>query len=192
MNEFKYIVGVTDEIQEGLNFWLTKAREYLNAYYQGNRENAKKTKFYRCMSKIDKFSEAIFEKSELIRGIVDDQNLLASICIIEETTILYEDNYVDCLEIESLTNSPWNTIKYPQHEKRKGAATSLIEGIIKEARSKGLSEILKLFAVPEEKDFYQRIGFVETNGSGEMILDSNAVAMFLLDLDQKRNYSTFD
>lgn len=23
MNEFKYIVGVTDEIQEGLNFWLT-------------------------------------------------------------------------------------------------------------------------------------------------------------------------
>ena len=156
MNEFKYIVGVTDEIQEGLNFWLTKARGYLNAYYQGNRENAKKTKFYRCMSKIDKFSEAIFEKSELIRGVVDDQNLLASICIIEETTILYEDNYVDCLEIESLTNSPWNTIKYPQYEKRKGAATSLIEGIIKEARSKGISEILKLFAVPEEKDFYQR------------------------------------
>ena len=144
------------------------------------------------MSKIDKFSEAIFEKSELIRGVVDDQNLLASICIIEETTILYEDNYVDCLEIESLTNSPWNTIKYPQYEKRKGAATSLIEGIIKEARSKGISEILKLFAVPEEKDFYQRIGFVETNGSGEMILDSNAVAMFLLDLEQKRNYSTFD
>ena len=31
MNEFKYIVGATDEIQEGLNFWLTKARGNLNA-----------------------------------------------------------------------------------------------------------------------------------------------------------------
>lgn len=89
MNEFKYIAGVNEEIQQGLAFWLVKAREYTNTYYQGNRENAKGTRFYRCMSKTDKFFEEIIDKSEFIRGVIDDQNLLACLCFIQETTILF-------------------------------------------------------------------------------------------------------
>ncbi|MDY6899933.1 MAG: GNAT family N-acetyltransferase [Cyanobacteriota bacterium] len=192
MNEFTYIVGATVEVQRGLAIWIEKIREYLDTYYQSDKENAKNTKFYRCMSKTEIISDDIFEKEQFIRGVIDDQNLLASICIVQETGLLLNNNYTRCLEIESLTNSPWNTIKYPLQEKRKGAATSLIEGIIKEARSKEFSDILKLITVPDEKEFYQSIGFEETNGSGEMVLTSNAASMLLLDLEQKRNSTNFD
>jgi hypothetical protein len=46
--------------------------------------------------------------------------------------------------------------------------------------------------IPAAKRFYQKIGFNETNGSGEMILDSIAASMLLLDVEQKRNCAAFD
>ena len=126
-----------------------------------------------------------------IRSVIDNQNLLASICIVRKSKIVFEDGFTHCLEIENLSNSPWNTIKYPQPEKRKGAATSLIEYVIMESRNEGLN-IVKLFAVPQERDFYKSIGFEETNGSGEMVLNRNAASMFLLDQEQRRESKTFD
>ncbi|BAZ15033.1 hypothetical protein NIES4071_69030 [Calothrix sp. NIES-4071] len=134
----------------------------------------------------------MFEKEEGLRSVLDDQNLLASVAITQETSIFLEAEFVDCIEIESLVNSPWNLIQQRVPEKRKGAATAIVEGIIKENREKGLSRILKLFALPEEKNFYSDLGFEETNGSGEMILSENKASMLLLDLDQKRNSTTFD
>ncbi|MEL7246486.1 MAG: hypothetical protein AAGM40_29795, partial [Cyanobacteria bacterium J06573_2] len=116
----------------------------------------------------------------------------AGVAVIQETSIFIEEELTDCIEIESIVNSPWNLIKYPVPEKRKGAATAIVEGIIKENREKGLSRILKLFAIPEEKDFYSDLGFAETDGSGEMILSENDAAMLLLDLELKRNLNTFD
>jgi hypothetical protein len=69
--------------------------------------------------------------------------LLAAVCLIQETSIIVDGERLDCLEIESLTNSPWNTIDYPQVEKRKGAATSLIEGIVRESQQmKNVKELL--------------------------------------------------
>lgn len=105
---------------------------------------------------------------------------------------MIDEELTDCLEIESLTNSPWNSIKYLQLEKRKGAATSLVEGIILESRKEGLPNIIKLIPVPEAVEFYQGIGFIETDISGDMILTYNAASMFLLDLEQKRNSASFD
>ncbi len=113
-------------------------------------------------------------------------------CVIEQTSIFLEQELVDCIEIESIVNSPWNLINPLVPEKRKGAATAIIEGIIKENREKQLSRILKLFAVSEEKNFYTDLGFEETNGSGEMILTENKASMLLLNLDQRRNSTTFD
>ncbi len=192
MNDFKYIVGATVEVKQGLAIWADKIIEYIHTYYQGDKKNASGTKFYRCISKLEEISNNIFEKEDFIRSVVDDQNLLASICIIQRSQIVLENNFTYCVEIESLTNSPWNTIKYLQVEKRKGSATSLIEGIIRETRKQRLSDIIKLFAVPDEKKFYQNIGFEETNGSGEMVLTSNAASMFLLDQEQRRNSINFD
>lgn len=179
MNEFSYIVGATREVREGLIFWARKTKEYVDTYYQGNEENAKGTKFYRGILKTRAIVDSLFEKEE-------------GVSIIQETSILIEEELVDCIEIESIANSPWNTIKYPVPEKRKGAATALVEGIIKESRESGLSDIYKLLAIPDEKNFYSDLGFRETNGSGEMILDSNAASMLILDFDQKRNSTAFD
>lgn len=192
MNEFKYIIGATAELQQGLIFWDDKIREYVDSYYQGNEENYIDTDFYRCIYKTREIASDIFEKEELIRGVVDDQGLLAGVCRIQETSILLDEELTSCLEIESITNSPWNTIEYPLPEKRKGAATSLVECIILESREKGLANILKLIPIPDAIEFYQDIGFVETDISGDMILTYNAASMFLLELEQKRKFATFD
>lgn len=193
MNEFSYIVGVTREVREGLALWDEKAREYVETYYQGHEESARGTRFYRGVIKTRRITNSLPEiEEEKIRSVFDDQNLLASIALIQDTSIFVEEELTDCIEIESIVNSPWNLIKYPVPEKRKGAATAIVEGIIKENGEKGLSRILKLFAVPEEKIFYSDLGFRETNGSGEMILSESGAAMLLNDLDQKRNLDTFD
>lgn len=192
MNEFRYIIGATREVRQGLVIWADKIREYIDSYYGGNEENARGTEFYRAILKTRVIIDSLLEKEDGFRSVFDDQNLLASICIIQDTSIFIDDELVDCLEIESLTNSPWNTIESLQLERRKGAATSLVEGIIRESRASGLSDIFKLMTIPDAKIFYQKIGFEETNGSGEMILNSNAASMFLLDIEQKRNSKAFD
>lgn len=186
------MVGVTRQVREGLIFWAEKAREYVNTYYQGDEENAKGTNFYTSILKTRQIVDSLFEKEEGLRSVIDDQNLLACVCIIQETSVLIEQEMTDCIEIESLTNSPWNTIEHLLPQKRKGAATSLIEGIILESRTLGLSKVFKLMTIPGAKRFYQRLGFEETDGSGEMLLNENQAAMLLLDLDQKRNSTTFD
>ena len=186
MNEFSYIVGAGREVEEGLAFWNEKAREYVDTYYEGNEESARGTRFYRGVIKTRTITNSLPEiEEEKIRGVFDDQNLLASLALIQDTSIFVEEELVDCIEIESIVNSPWNLIKYPVPEKRKGAGTAIVEGIIKENRGKGLNRILKLFAVPEEKIFYSDLGFIETNGSGEMILSDEGASMLLNDLDQK-------
>lgn len=192
MNEFTYIVGIDEAVQAGLSLWDVKIQEYIELYYDGNRENARDTDFYRCISKTTEITNNLLEKEDSFRGVVDDQGLLAAICLIQETSILVDEELTDCLEIESLTNSPFNTIDYPVPEKRKGAATSLVEGIIRESREEGLPNILKLIPVPNAIEFYQGIGFEETDISGDMILEYNAASMFLLDQELKRNSASFD
>jgi hypothetical protein len=193
MNEFSFVTGVTQEVREGLILWDEKAREYVDTYYQGVEESARGTRFYRGVIKSRTITNSLPEiEEEKVRSVFDDENLLASIAVIQDTSIFVEEELVDCIEIESIVNSPWNLIQYPVPEKRKGAATAIVEGIIKENRGKGLSRILKLFAVPQEKIFYSNLGFVETNGSGEMILSESDAAMLLNDQDLKRNLDTFD
>lgn len=194
MNEFSFVTGMTREIREGLALWNEKAREYVETYYQRNEESARGTRFYRGVVKTRTITNNLseIEEEKIIRSVFDDQNLLASIAVIQDTSIFVEEELVDCIEIESIVNSPWNLIKYPVPEKRKGAGTAIVEGIIKENRGKGLSRILKLFAIPEEKIFYSDLGFTETDGSGEMILSESGAAMLLSNLDQKRESDTFD
>lgn len=192
MNEFRYIIGATREVRQGLVIWADKIREYVDSYYGGNEENARGTEFYRGILKTRVIIDNLLEKEDGFRSVFDDQNLLASVCIIQDTSTLIDEELVNCLEIESLTNSPCNTLEFLQLERRKGAATSLVEGIIRESRASGLSDIFKLMTIPDAKIFYQKIGFEETNGSGEMILNSNAASMFLLDIEQKRNSTAFD
>ena len=51
MNEFRYIVGATREIRQGFATWNSKIQEYVDLYYQGNEENARGSKLYKCILK---------------------------------------------------------------------------------------------------------------------------------------------
>lgn len=179
MNEFSFVVGATIEVQQGFLLWDRKIREYLNTYYQGNRENAKNTIFYICISKAEEISSNLIERQDDFRSVFDDASLLAASCIIQTANVEVEGRFYQGIEIESFTNSPWNTISYPQPETRKGSATSLVEELIRECLDNGLSGILKAFTIPSSRQFYRDIGFVETNGSGEMILTEYAASEFL-------------
>lgn len=103
-----------------------KNRDYIELYYDGNRANARDTDFYRCISKTTEITNNLLEKEDSFRGVVDDRGLLAAICLIQETSILLDEELTDCLEIESLTNSPWNIIEYQQPEKRKGVSNCFL------------------------------------------------------------------
>ncbi len=192
MNEFRYIISATRELQQGLILWRTKIKHYVNIYYQGNEYNANNTDFYRCISKIRELDNNLLEREEDFRGVIDNQGLLAAACIVQEEEVEVDEQPFPCLEIISLTNSPWNAIAYLQPEKRKGAATSLIEGIVRESQRKGFNGIVKLTAIQATKEFYRKLEFAETNGSGEMILTSNSASMFLLDQEKRRESTNFD
>lgn len=85
-----------------------------------------------------------------------------------------------------MTNSPWNTLVYPQSEQRKGAATSLVEELIKESQSLGFNVILKAVKVPSVSEFYRKIGFIEESGTGWMTLSSDAASEFLISQEEFR------
>jgi hypothetical protein len=187
MNEFRYIVGATREVQQNLILWQRKIRDYLDNYYQGNEENARQTLFYGCISKTRILSNNLLERASDFRCVMDSQGLLACASIVQETDIYTDIGEVfPGLEIEALSNSPWNTLDYTQPEKRKGAATSLVEELVKESQSQGFGGILKAITVPSVREFYEKIGFIEDNGTGWMTLTSDAAQEFLIKQEEFR------
>jgi hypothetical protein len=194
MNKFSYIVGATTEVQQGLISWQIKIREYLELYYQGDKENAKNTVFFNCIQKVEALNEALDDPDnlDLFRGVRDDQELLSAACIIQVTQIEINNQNLTGLAIDILTSAPWNTITHPKPEKRKGAATSLIEGIVRESVELEFNGIVKAITIPSARQFYRSIGFVETNSSGEMILTPDTAAIFLIDQEQRRQSRPFD
>ncbi|MEC4886972.1 MAG: hypothetical protein SAL70_37525 [Scytonema sp. PMC 1070.18] len=179
MNTFSYIIGATVELQQGLIIWIRKIEEYLNLYYQGDKENAKNTTFFNCMAKVEVLDELLISRHDDFRGVKDAQGILQSACIIEVAQIDIDDQSYTGLAIESLTNAPWNTIAHPQPETRSGGATSLIEELVRESQCLQFNGIVKAITIPSARPFYRKIGFIETNGSGEMILTPDAAQEFL-------------
>jgi hypothetical protein len=186
MNSFSYIVGATIELQQGLIMWRRKIEEYLKLYYQGNQRNAKNTTFFNCMAILEVLDEALITRRDDFRGVKDTQGVLQSACIIEVAQIYINDQSYTGLAIESLTNAPWNTITHPQPEIRKGSATSLIEELVRESQRLQFNGIVKAMTIPSARPFYRKIGFIETNGSGEMILTWFAAQEFLTRQQQLR------
>lgn len=192
MNPFSYIIGSTTEVQQGLNIWIIKIEEYLNLYYKGDKENAKNTTFFNCISKVEVLEEALISRRDDFRSVKDAEGILQSACIIEVTRIDIDDQSYTGLGIESLTNAPWNNIANPQPETKKGAATSLLEELVHESQRLQFNGIIKAITIPTAREFYREIGFVDTDGSGEMLLTPNAAAMFLIDQQQRRLSRPFD
>lgn len=193
MNTFLYIIGATSELQQGLIIWRSKINHYLNTYYEGDKANARGTIFFSCVSKVENLEEILndIDTHEQFRAVKDNQGLIQAVCLCETVRVEIENEVYRGLAIDSLTNAPWNTIEYLQTETKKGAATSLIEQLVRESQRLGLDGILKALVIPSARNFYDSLGFVETDGSGEMILTPNAANMLILD-QERRLLSPFD
>ncbi len=110
------------------------------------------------------------------RGVRDELGRLQAGSIVEP--------YFDYLDIDAFTNSPWNVLKN-QPETIKGAATSLMEEIVKESFDNGFGGRIKLIAIERAKSFYTRIGFTqEEDDSRSLELTPTAAARFL---ERQRN-----
>lgn len=83
-------------------------------------------------------------------------------------------------------------IEETQVQTRKGGPTSLIEEIVKESKLKQFGGVVKLFTIPRAKSRYLKIGFEDTDGSGEMLLTEAASDQFLTRQQQRRDSQTFD
>ena len=99
MSEFSYVTGITIEVREGLLLWDEKAREYVDTYYQGDEENARGTRFYQGILKYRQIVDSLFENEENLRSVFDDQNLLACVALIQETSIFVEEELTDCITL---------------------------------------------------------------------------------------------
>lgn len=170
-NIFTYIQGADFRIRGQIDEWNTKAQEYLLSLYGGDIERVRGTEFGDCISKIEALIDMALTDSENFRGVTDTENRLQAGAIIE--------NRSDYIYIDILTNSPWNVVKN-QPETKAGAATTLVEGIVRESIELGQSGIIKANILRRAIPFYEKIGFVEENGSGEFILTETASRDFLI------------
>jgi hypothetical protein len=166
-------------------------------YFEGNRETVRNTSFGDCISKIQ-FLTNLLTQPELgftiddFRGVVDEQGIVQAIAVIQEVQIYDEQKRFPGIAIESICNAPWNVIEKTQQQTRKGGPTSLIEFIVKESQSKQFAGVVKLLTIPRAKPRYNKIGFIDTDGSGEMLLTEAAAVEFLRRQQQRRDLQTSD
>lgn len=197
MNNFRYVVGQSVDFASNLDYWFLKAQGYINLYFDGNRENVRNTRFGDCISKIRFLSNLLREPEQGFtiddfRGVVDERGIVQAIAAIQDVE-LYDDGVkFPAIALESICSAPWNVITQVQIETCKGGPTSLIEEIVKESKSKNFGGVVKLFTLPRAKPRYAKIGFVDTDGSGEMILTQTNSETFLQSQQTRRNLQAFD
>ncbi|BAZ11710.1 hypothetical protein NIES4071_35360 [Calothrix sp. NIES-4071] len=152
------------------------------------------TKFGDCVAKVEELAFSAANNSSY-RGVLDDSGRLQAAAIVSIEQIEIENELRQGIIIESLTNSPWNVIEQLTQDniyKRKGSATALIEGIIRESQSRGFSGTVKALTLTRAKEFYINIGFTETDYSSELIVTEQTANTILLDLEQRRQQQPFD
>ncbi|KAF3888214.1 MULTISPECIES: GNAT family N-acetyltransferase [Nostocales] len=194
MNIFNYIIGTSTDFRIQLIRWNNKCREYINTFYSGDIHRIFGTRFGDCVAKVEAlaFSGA---NSSSYRGVTDNSGILQAAAIISIEQIEIEAELKQGIIIESLTNAPWNVIEQPGQDiiyKRKGAATSLIEGIIGESQSSGFGGIVKVLTIERAKEFYQNIGFRETDYSRELIVTEYIANTVLSEIKQRRQLQPLD
>ena len=171
MNLFRYIIGANYEIRVQMENWRNKSIEYINSIYKGDITQVQGTIFGNCISKIVYLAEMATTDAENFRGVIDINGQLQAGAIVED--------YSGYLSIDTLVNAPWNVVKN-QPETVRGAATSLVEEIVRESITLGYNGIVKALSLPQAKVFYRKIGFHENeNFENEMELTPRLAQEFL-------------
>ncbi|HEY9876236.1 MAG TPA: hypothetical protein V6D12_22600 [Candidatus Obscuribacterales bacterium] len=170
VNQFLAVTGASVSVRKQLQTWNAKIIDYLREYFNSDFQQVRGTLFGDAIAKIAYLTETAIAQPDSFRGVVDLQGRLQAAAIVEVET--------DCLRVDIFTNAPWNVI-LNQPETMKGAATSLVESLVNESKSKGFSGRIKLYSLVRATQFYTKIGFVETDVPGEMELTNVAAEIFL-------------
>ncbi|MBW4668166.1 MAG: hypothetical protein KME60_12280 [Cyanomargarita calcarea GSE-NOS-MK-12-04C] len=181
MNQFAYVFEASPLIFEALVEWDVKSKEYLRLFFSNEIYRTRRTQFGDCISKVGYLIERVFEEPENFRGVKDVNDKLQAAAMVED--------YFDCLYIDTLTNAPWNVIDN-QPETVKGAATTLIEELVRESLQLGYNGRLRVITIERAKPFYSRIGFIDDeDGSFVMELTPQAAESFLDQQQRRREQS---
>lgn len=176
MNEFTRVNRADAEVIGEIDSWIDKIENYLRDFFGGDIEQVRGTQFADCISKVNYLFEIALAQPSKFRGVKDEFGRLQAGAIVEP--------YFDYLDVDALTNAPWNVLK-DQPETLKGAATSLMEILVNESIDNGFSGRIKLYPLQRAKHFYTDIGFVET-GEGDWALTEEAALRFLEEQRQFR------
>ncbi len=189
MNQFSYVVDANGLVINQLRGWLNKIEEYVELYYEGRIENTRSTEFGDCIVKVRYIIQRAISEPLLFRGVQDSQGRLqAGAIMIEDSGNIYQyEESCNYLYLDALTNSPWNILSLKQPETIKGAATSILEEMIRENRFPNYRGVIKTQSITRARRFYTEIGFAENpDGSGEMVLTEEAANRFLETQQLKR------
>lgn len=177
MNKFTLVNKADVEVIRELEGWIDKIGEYLRDFFDREIEQARSTQFGDCISKINYLFEIALTQPRKFRGVRDELGRLQAGAIIEV--------YFDCMDVDTLTNAPWNVLKN-QPETLKGSATSLMEILVNESIDNGFLGCIKLYPLQRAKEFYTDIGFVELV-EGDWELTEEAAFNFLEEQRQFRD-----
>ncbi len=97
-------------------------------------------------------------------------------------------NERDHIFIDTFATAPWNVFRTSPKSVRDAGKVLLAE-IVKESINKGHKGEIRLSSLPGSASFYMRIGLVEDDDSGEMILSSQNAREFLRDVQSFRHKS---
>lgn len=176
MNKFTLVDKADAEVIRELNGWIEKIAIYLQDFFDGEIERVKGTQLGDCISKVNYLFEIALTEPSKFRGVKDELGRLQAGAIVEL--------YFDYLEIDTLTNAPWNVLKN-QPETLKGSATSLVEQLASESQELGFGGCIRLTAIDRAKSFYTKIGFTEEEDSSwSLELNPTAAERFL---ERQRN-----
>jgi len=182
MNLFIYVKNADGLVIQELTTWIQKIQEYVDLFYDGSFEITRNTKFGDGIAKAIEIRQRAIVEPLVFRGVRDiNGRLQAGAIITEERGSIYQyEEGCAYLYLDTITNAPWNLIQTPQPETLKGAATSLIEGIVQESLELKYNGIVKTQSLMRAKPFYLEVGFVENpDGSSEMVLSESAAQEFI-------------
>ncbi|MBE9018605.1 hypothetical protein C7Y66_14550 [Chroococcidiopsis sp. CCALA 051] len=169
MNKFTLVNRADATVQRDIDGWSDKIKSYVRELFENDIERPLGTEFGDCIVKVIYISDRAVAEPEIFRGVRDELGRLQAGAIVEP--------YFDYLDVDALTNAPWNVLKN-QPETLKGAATSLMEELIKESFELGFSGRIRLYPLQRAKQFYADIGFVESD-EGDWELTEDAALRFL-------------
>ncbi|MUG94192.1 hypothetical protein F7734_18085 [Scytonema sp. UIC 10036] len=156
MNLFSYVKNADSLVIRELTTWIEKIQEYVDLFYSGNFEVTRNTKFGDGIAKVREIRQRAIVEPLVFRGVRDINGILQAGAIITEeigNIYQYEEGY-GYLYLGTITNAPWNLIEIPQPEGRKGAATSLMEEIVRESIELEYNGIIKTQSLVRAKPFY--------------------------------------